>query len=228
MKRKRKVRTRNIPRKPDVRPAHPVSVREKAFCDRWLVHHDAKKAFLEAGYAKSGKSRHIVMLAKFRRYLEGRLPVVEKELAKTIAYERTDILAGIARIANANAQDYVEVFDTIDTTTGDVVKNYRLKSIQELTRDQASAIDSVSQCPLTGKITYTLPDARTRLAAFTTLGEQAAGFSQKNTTHNHLHLANIPLEQLRHVKGLLMDMAGPDVSRQIFGVEPQEESDTSP
>jgi hypothetical protein len=213
---------RNLPGSPALTQAEPQNERDLKFCERWLVHHDPMRAYTEAGFSTSNHSAPKLARRKverFRRYLQGRLPKIEKLVAKQISYERTDILAGIARIANANALDYVEPYEVIDEATGLLVTKYRMKALTQLTRDQAAAVDTVTYCALTGAITYTLPSAKTRLSAFTTLGEQAAGFSRKDETHNHLHLHDVPLEKLRHIKGLLIDMVGPNAARQVFGME---------
>jgi len=215
-----------IPAKRKTAPTLPKSERDTKFCERWLVHRDHIKAFKEAGY--SGKHNDVSRqaldkLTKFRAYLERQVPKVEAVVAKRIGYERADILEGIARIANANALDYIQEYEVIDAKTGAVTTAYRMKPIQELTRDQAAALDTVSYHAESGTMTYSLPAAKTRLSAFTTLGEQAAGFSKKDEVHNHLHLDNVPLEKLRHIKGLLIEMVGPNAARQVFGMHDEPE-----
>ena len=225
-KKTRVVKTKNIRAKRDTRPAQPKSESDMKFCERWLVHHDHNRAYLEAGLGGSGDdtNRAKAKVQRFSRYLQSRIPAVEKIVAKEIAYERKDILAGIARIANANALDYLAPYQIIDPASGVLVNQYRMKRVHELTRDQAAAIDSITYDAVTGAITYTLPTAKTRLAALATLGEQAAGFSKNDgATHQHLHLHNVDINKLRQAKGILIDMVGPNAARQIFGMHVDEQ-----
>ena len=102
---------------------------------------------------------------------------------------------------------------------------WRLKPLNMLTRDQASAIDSVFWDPDSGRIGYTLPAAKTRLAALTTLGEQAAGFKKKDEVHNHLHLGqDVPLEKIRQLKQLFIDAMGPQATRELLGMTEEEQA----
>ncbi len=223
----KKVKTRNLPPTRKVQEgATPKNEMDLKFCERWLVHHDHVRAYREAGHSDSNNhTRSARKLQRFRRYLDARLPKVEAIVSRDIAYERKDILEGIARIAYANALDYVTPCVNIDEK-GNATPGFRMKTILELTREEAAAVDQVSYDHVTGKISYSLPAAKTRLSAFTVLGEQAAGFSKKdNETHNHLHLHDLDMEKLRHVKGLLIDLVGTEAARQVFGMHDDDQSD---
>jgi hypothetical protein len=227
---KRKVKTRGLPGKPPENQIEPKTEMDMKFCERWLVHRSHVQAYREAGFSDSANhTRSARKLLRFRRYLESRIPKIEQQVSQKIAYERTDILEGIARIAHANALDYI--VPCTDICDGVAVQSARIKTIFELTRAEAAAIDTVTCDAVSGKISYTLPSAKTRLAAFTTLGEQAAGFSKKESaTHNHLHLDVAP-EKMERIKAMLLEAAGvdgPRVARQIFGMEPIETPEPAP
>lgn len=212
----RGVATKNLRRKRSTRPMDPKTARDKKFCDRWLVHHDTHLAWREAGFAvRSDKELPLIKLARFRPYLERLQPKVELQVAQKISLERQDILAAIAIIGNANALDYiVQVGDT-----------WCLKPINLLTREQASAIDNVFWDAESGRIGYSLPAAKTRLAALTTLGEQAADFKKKDVVHNHLHLGEgVPLEKIRQLKQLFIDAMGPQATRELLGMSEEEQA----
>lgn len=212
----RRVATKNLRRKRSTRLMEPKTARDKKFCERWLVHHDTHLAWREAGFAvRSDKELPLIRLARLRPYIERLQPNVERQVAKKISVERQDILAAIATIGNANVLDYI-------VQVGD---EWRLKPLHDLTRDQASAIDNVFWDAEQGRLGYSLPAAKTRLAALTTLGEQAAGFKKKDEVHNHLHLGrDVPLEKIRQLKQLFIDAMGPQATRELLRMTEEEQA----
>ena len=190
------------------------------FCNRWLTHRDHVKAFKEAGFHDGGRSGDALkMLHKYRQYLERRQPKIEIEVAKRIAYERADILAAISNIGNANALDYIEPYNVVNPETQIVEQRMQLKALDRLTREQAAAVESVTWDKEAGVLTYQLPSVQTKLKALTTLGEQAANFKLKGASiHNHLHLGDsIPMEEILAAKAMLVNLVGPEASREILG-----------
>jgi hypothetical protein len=199
----------------------PTNERNLKFCDRWLVHHDHIRAYTESGFSMKRSNWKEIALEKLRRfhdYLDRRLPAVEAVVAQRIAYEREDILREIAKIATCNALDYIEEYSIVDDKTKEAKQAWRLKPIAKLTRDQASAIDTVFVNIETGVLGYSLPSAKTRLSALATLGEQAADFKKKDgAVHNHLHFHDIPLDKIRQLKQQLIGIVGPARARAVFG-----------
>jgi hypothetical protein len=195
-----------------VAPAEPMRERDVLFCKAYVKSGDHNKAWVEAGFTKLSNSSFYALrkVQKFRGYIDRLSAKVEVHVAKKISYERTDILAGIAAIGYCNALDYVKVVDG----------QLALKPMTELTREQAAAIDSLSYDGTT--VTYTLPRAKTRLSALTTLGEQAANFKKPAATHNHLHV-DVPLEKLRELKAQFAAALGPQVTREILGFTEEEQ-----
>jgi hypothetical protein len=214
--------TKNLRPKRSTRLMEPKNARDKLFCERWLVHHDHHRAWREAGFAaRSDKELPLAKLARFRPYFERLQPKVELQVAKKISLERQDILTAIANIGNANVLDYI--VEVPNAATG--LPEWRLKPLHQLTRDQGSAIDSVFWDAEQGRIGYTLPAAKTRLAALTTLGEQAADFKKKDDVHNHLHLGqDVPLDKIRQLKQLFIDAMGPQVTRELLGITEEEQA----
>jgi hypothetical protein len=210
----RRVATKNLRRKRSTRLMEPKTARDRLFVERWLTHRDPHQAWREAGFAvRSDRELPLIKLARFRPYIERLQPKVELHVAKKISLERQDILASIATIGNANALDYIE-------QVGD---EWRLKPISMLTRDQASAIDTVFWDAESGRIGYSLPRAKTRLSALSTLGEQAAGFKKKDAVHNHLHLGqDVPLEKIRQLKQMFIDAMGPQATPELLGMSEEE------
>jgi hypothetical protein len=208
--------TSNLRRKPSTRGIEPKTARDKAFCERWLTHRDPHQAWREAGFAvRSDRELPLRKLSRFKPYLERLQPKVELQVAKKISLERQDILAAIATIGNANVLDYI-------VQVGD---EWRLKPLHDLTRAQASAIDNVFWDAEAGRLGYSLPSAKTRLSALTTLGEQAADFKQKDVVHNHLHLGEgVPLEKIRELKQLFIDAMGPKATRELLGMTEEEQA----
>lgn len=197
----------------------PTTERDKKFCERWLVHHNHNKAIIEAGYSeKNTNQMGLQKLVQFRPYLERLRPKVDTEVARKLGYERADILEAIGAIGYCNAQDYIREFTVINPETQMSEQRWGLKPLHELTRAQASAVDEVFYDLEAGRVGYALPKAKTRLTALTTLGEQAANFKKPGDTHNHLHLGdNVPLEKIRLVKQMFIELMGPQVTRDILG-----------
>jgi hypothetical protein len=225
-KKKKVVRDRGLRSKPARQKTNiPKNERDKKFCERWLVHHDHNKAIIEAGFSdKNSHNLGLRKLEEFRPYLERLLPKVELEVAKRLGFERGEILEAIARIGNCNALDYIKPYTVINQVTGMMEQRWGMKSLHELTRDQAAAVDKVYFDGELGAICYSLPAAKTRLSAMTTLGEQAANFKKPGApTHNHLHFHDVPLEKIRQIKQMLIEAIGPKRAHLAFRTEAEAE-----
>jgi hypothetical protein len=220
----RALKTRGLKAKPSRRPRNPSNSRDKAFCERWLVHHDHGKAAAEAGFSETNKSEAgLRKLAQFRHYLERMRPKVELQVAKKLSYERADILDAIAAIGLCNAQDYIKEFTVVNPVTQMVEMRFGLKPLEELTRAQASAIDSMFYDTEHGRLGYNLPKAKTRLTALNTLGEQQANWKRPaGATHNHLHLENLPMDKVLAVKKMFVNLIGVPAAREILGYVDEE------
>jgi hypothetical protein len=221
---RRASKTKGLRAKLSTRPRHPANARDKLFCERWLVHHDHCKAATEAGYSQTNRSdAGLRKLAQFRHYLERLLPKVELQAAKKLSYERADVLDAIAAIGLCNAQDYIKAFQVVNPVTQMLETHYGLKPLQELTRTQASAIESMFYDAQAGRLGYELPKAKTRLTALNTLGEQNANWKRPaGVTHNHLHMANLPIEKVQAVKKMFINLIGVQAAREILGYVEEE------
>jgi hypothetical protein len=228
VKKKRAVVTRNLTGKRSRATHEPKTERDMKFCAQWLIHHDHNRAFREAGFRVHTNASSLALrkMDVFRHYLERMQPKVEFQVAKKIAYERQDILAAIANIGYANALDYITEDFVMNPATKVMERHWRLKPLHALTRDQAGAIDTIFWDEGQGRVGYTLPLAKTRLSALSTLGEQAANFKVKDrVTHNHLHLGeNVPLEKVRHLKQLFIEALGPVATRELLGMNEEEQA----
>lgn len=223
----RSKKTRNVPKKPSRATHEPKNERDLKFCERWLVHHDHNRSWRESGFKvhTNSSSQALRKLAIFRRYLERMQPKVELQVAKKIAYDRQDILAAIANIGYANALDYIEEEGVVNPETKVMERHWRLKPLYRLTREQAAAIDEVFWNEAAGTVGYSLPKAKTRLSALTTLGEQAANFKKSDVVHNHLHLGeHVPLEKIRQLKQMFIEAMGPQVTRELLGMTEEEQA----
>ena len=223
---RRATKTKGLKPKPSRRPRNPSNERDKLFCERWLVHHDHRKAAEESGFSKTNLSETgLTKLAQFRQYLERLRPKVELQTAKKISYERADILDAIAAIGLCNAQDYIKPFTVVNAETQMAETHFGLKPLEELTRAQASAIDSMYYDAQLGRLGYELPKAKTRLTALNTLGEQNSGWKRPaGATHNHLHLENLPLDKVLAVKRMFVNLIGVPAAREILGYVEEESS----
>lgn len=207
----------------------PRTPKEHAFCRAWLNHYDIHRAYQEAGYADSvsngaaGKR----VFDRLRSYLEQQLELKQKVVSKELALDQKDILSEMAAIGFANAQDYVAIVEESvkDENTGEVrmVKRERQKPMMELTRAQASAISNVTFHP-DGRVTYQLPDERSKHPYLKDLGQHLGLFHPKliqEHRHQHMHAAisfrDMDTSKLAQAESMLLEAMGPE-GRRMLGI----------
>jgi hypothetical protein len=225
---------------------HPKLPRDVKFCQRWLEHHDAFRAYREAGYppARNNMSKAKVKVTKFWPYLEPLMQAKARVVAEKIGVTNDTVLREMASKALYNPGDYLEVspepisYTERDPITGkDVTKEdkwfgkskreVRYKPLEELTADQLRAVEIVAGPG--GRLSYRLPTIREQHQYLTSLGRQMGMFMEKiilenrQTLHQHahLHLENVPTEMLEQLRTQLLPLVGADFARQL-GFTPAE------
>ncbi len=196
----------------------PRTDRDRKFCERWLVHFDHTRAYLEAGFARNDRpgklstntsSRALQKLQSFMLYLEPLRIAKARAVAERVTLNQADILDSLARVSRFNPHDYLETSSSPRTETvkgpdgaeserpvtwnGKPVYETRLRPISELTPEQASIVQLVlgSEGTVLG---YRLPTIRERHESLVALGKQMGLFLDKiilqahRHTHEHRHL----------------------------------------
>lgn len=226
---KQAAKVKNPPKAPSQRKSKraPRTLADVIFCERWVVHHDHQLAYQEAGF-KRDSAGAIRKLQAMRPYIEKMSEKVEKRVTGELAYERKDILDAMANIGLSNIQDYYKEIRVIDEVTKWESRRMELKPLNELTRAQAHAIDNITIDSRTGRATYTIPDAKTKLKALETVGINTKALSQKNpgALHQHLHLNATP-EQIKGLEEAFKGVFGPVALREIVGLSEEDQQDDS-
>lgn len=217
----------------------PRTDKERAFCESWLQHYDINRAAREAGYS-GPKNRQggggLRVFERFRAYLEHQLSLKQKAVSKELALDQKDILSEMAAIGFANAQDYVAIVEepVKDEKTGAIsmVRRERQKPLMELTRAQAAAVSEVTFHP-DGRVTYQLPDERSKHPYLKDLGQHLGLFHPKliaEHRHAHMHAAisfrGMDTRKLAEAESMLLEAMGPE-GRRMLGILDAEFEDVS-
>nr|DAL05339.1 MAG TPA: Terminase small subunit [Caudoviricetes sp.] len=107
-----------------------LTPKQKLFCDEWLIHRNATRAYLKAygGTYETARVEGPKNLAKpsCREYLDKKLAEIEKRYAINLE----TCIAGLSRIAIANMLDYINNDGTVDLS---VLDHDQAAAIQEIT-----------------------------------------------------------------------------------------------
>lgn len=211
----------------------PTRANDIKFCQRWLVHKDHNRAGKESGMAATSlnKGNGKTKLLRFLPYLSNELQKREHAVATQFALDQKDIINEMIAIGFANAQDYVKT-EELPSTNGHTIKRQVQKPLMELTRAQASAISSVTFSP-DGKVTYTIPDEKSKHPYLKDLGQHLGLFHPKliqEHRHAHLHrmldFKGLDTERLAKFEADLIDAMGEEAKRVLGIVEGEfEEAD---
>ncbi len=237
------VTERRPKRKRVVELGFPRSDRDRMFCDRWLLHFDHVRAYLEAGWApndrigKLGTNTAVRARQKLEHlwpYLEPLRDAKARIVAERVALSQADLLDLLGRMAKFNPLEYVETSTTAATTTrtaadgakiedpiefnGKPVFRSRLKPLQDLTPEQAATIQLHADGDT---VTYRLPNIRERHAALLLLGKQMGMFLDKiilqnhehQHRHAHLHLEGVSTDQVRALAAQLSQFVEPEFAK---------------
>lgn len=174
----------------------PRTPQEHRFCKAWLTHYNAAQAAREAGYAEVSvkKNGGAAVFRRFERYLMQQKSIKEKVVARELVLEQKTILEEMMAIGFANAQDYIAVVmeeveqkDAAGAVRKVRVRRERQRPIMDLSRRQAAAISKVTFHP-DGRVTYELPDEKSKHPYLRDLGQHIGLFHPKLIQeHRHAH-----------------------------------------
>ena len=151
-----------------------LTPKQRLFCDEWLVHRNATRAYMTA----YGVERNVASvegcrsLAKpsIRDYLDQKLAAIEKKYEMNL----DKCLAGLARIATANMMDYINNDGTVDLS---VLDHDQAAAIQEIT------VETYEERTGRGDETETVKRVKLKLydkrSALLDLGKHFGGFKTK-------------------------------------------------
>lgn len=239
-----------MPRRTQGTDGAPIGERDKKFCQQYLKHFDARRAYDEAGFKGHGDSRmHMatVKLQKFARYLQPRMDAIHRKnaviLAEKMSIGQEDILRGMARIAFPKIEEYLlkvpairEVkedgkltgrFEPVMGPDGKPVYRTVLKPLHELTSEQLQCVEIYND--MGGRPVYKFSTLMVRHKYLESLGKQSGLFVEKLILERHqqsheqavTQLKNASTEQLTDAMKALMPLASPEVLQQL-GISKEE------
>lgn len=222
--------------KPPKKPREPENAKEKLLCERYMVHLDASRAWIEAGYSKNRVKYAPGKLKELQPYLARLKPQVEKKVSEEIALSAQSVLAEMTAMAFTDPMDYfeltvIEVHDPITgapvlDTQGQPIKRegYRRIDPKRLTPKQRKAIGNMS-IDRFGRLHYELVDPATRFGWLRTLGQHVGLFHDKiiheahlhTHQHNSLSFKDVPTDKLEELQKQLIGAIGHEAARQVIG-----------
>lgn len=221
----------------------PVKDMDRLFCERWLIHFDAQKAYAEAGFAQTTgtRTRALGKLTQFAEYLRPIREAKAKIMAERLAVTTEGVIAKMQEKAFFDAGDYLERglkpltqitkkkrkdggVDEVEETVmweGKAVYAERLKPYADLTAEQRAVVEITSTAG--DRIQYRLPTLREQHMYLTSVGRQMGLFAEKlilerhNHEHRHATLSfdNVPTAQLTGARQALIPLAGAEFAKSL-------------
>lgn len=135
-----------------------------------------------------------------------------QEVAKVVEIDQERVLKEMVAIAFANEADYIVIEDAVEE--GKTVKRARRKRVDELTREQLTAVVVVS---VKGRGTRVGWKWRDRDGKLFEIGKHLGMFNEKiimehrhRHTHKHFDLSKVPLDKLEAIEGDFEELMGDD------------------
>lgn len=151
-----------------------LTPKQRLFCDEWLIHRNATRAYLKAygGQYDSARVEGCKHLTKpnIRAYLDQKLSEIEKKYEMNLE----TCISGLSRIATANMMDYINNDGTVDLS---VLDHDQAAAIQEIT------VETYEERTGRGDETETVKRVKLKLydkrSALLDLGKHFGGFKTK-------------------------------------------------
>lgn len=221
----------------------PVKDADKLFCERWLIHFDARKAYVEAGFSKDvgTAARALGKLTRFAEYLRPIREAKAKVMAERLALTTDRVIDKMKEKAFFDAGEFVErgrvplthavkvvhkdgrteSVEEILTWDGRPVYAERLKPYADLTAEQRAVVEITSTAG--ERITYRLPTLREQHMYLTSVGRQMGLFAEKLILerHNHEHrhatvnFENVPTAQITGARQALLPLVGEEFAKSL-------------
>lgn len=224
----------------------PQTDRDKAFCERWLIHFDKDRAYKEAGFKWSTNGGHAA-LSKLERFADYLRPIREakaKLVAERLMIDQDQVLQGMVKkvffdpttffersaqplkhmVAAAGKSEKVE---EVRTWHGAPVYAERLKPYSDLTPEQRAVVEITSDAG--DQIRYRLPTIREQHTYLTSLGRQFGMFAEKLIIERHQHkhqhhtldFANVPTAKLNALTRQMLPLVDLEFA-QMLGYTPED------
>lgn len=223
----------------------PQTDRDKAFCERWLIHFDKDRAYKEAGFnwGKSGGALALAKLEKFADYLRPIRDAKAKLVAERLMIDADQVLQGMVKRVFFDPTAFYErspqpltktVKDKdgkesqeVRTWHGTPVYGERLKPYSELTPEQRAVVEVTSDAG--DQIRYRLPTIREQHTYLTSLGRQFGMFAEKliierhqhKHQHHHLSFEAVPTAKLNALTRQMLPMVDAEFA-QMLGFTPED------
>jgi hypothetical protein len=223
----------------------PQSERDKAFCERWLIHFDKDRAYKEAGFAwnASGGTAALNKLQKFADYLRPIQEAKAKLVAERLMIDQDQVLQGMVKKVFFDPTTFFErsaepltktikdkdgkETEEVRTWHGSPVYAERLKPYSELTPEQRNVVEITSDTA--DQIRYRLPTIREQHTYLTSLGRQFGMFAEKLIIERHQHkhqhhtldFANVPTAKLNALTRQMLPLVDLEFA-QMLGYTPED------
>lgn len=189
----------------------PSNVKHMAFLLKYVELGEVLGAAIQTGYSKDwGRGHGPRVLDQYKDLVVWLQAARAQEVAKTIGVDQEMVLQEMVRIAFANEADYIVLDDKV--VGGVTVKRARRKRLDELTREQMTAVVVIK---VKGKGNILTWKWRDRDGKLFEIGKHLGMFNDKmihehrhRHTHRHFDLSKVPLARLEAIEGEFEEMMG--------------------
>lgn len=224
----------------------PQTDRDKAFCERWLIHFDKDRAYKEAGF-QGNTNTGTAALRKLERFADYLRPIRDakaKLVAERLMIDQDQVLQGMVKKVFFDPTTFYErsakpltrmakpkgeaaPAEEIVTWHGQPVYAERLKPYSELTPEQRAVVEITSD---TGdQLRYRLPTIREQHTYLTSLGRQFGMFAEKLIIERHQHkhqhhtlsFTDVPTAKLNALTRQMLPMVDAEFA-QMLGFTPED------
>lgn len=169
---------------------------QRSFAAHPHVTTNPKQAALDAGYSESYAQNHAYAL---RKQLAPLIMSMQEAAAKHAAISKSKVQSELAAMGFANIIDYFNV----DPETGAMTP----KQLNELTREQAAAIQEVKLCEFKGRMVIESLKLADKRANLVELGKTLGMFNKitiEDKREERVMLQDVPTEALEEAESLLL------------------------
>lgn len=114
-----------------------MNVKQRLFCEEWLIDKNGTKAAERAGYGEDN-ARQTGYEILTKPYIKAYLNILIEEQSERLQITADDVLREIAKLGFANMQDYTKIVDGVLVADLSEVTRDQMAAVQEFTVDVRS------------------------------------------------------------------------------------------
>lgn len=191
----------------------PSNAKYMAFLLKYVETGEVMNSALAVGYSRGwGQGTAPRVLDQHKDMVVWLQAARAQEVAKVVEIDQERVLKEMVAIAFANEADYIVLEDKV--VNGVTVKRARRKRLDELTREQMTAVVVIK---VKGKGDILTWKWRDRDGKLMEIGKHLGMFNERiimehrhRHTHKHFDLSKIPLNKLEALEGEFEEMMGED------------------